>query len=119
MIYQVEFNPWERPAVRHPASRSIDNYVTEQEKSGRGPLLATARKKLADRLIGKGAVRSLKALRLATGVSQSQLGSKIGTSQSRIARLEAGIEEPGLKTLRKLAKALGTDINTLADAFDG
>lgn len=81
-----------------------------------GEALAAARQRLANR-VGQGAPATLRELRLAAGLSQSQLAELTETSQPRIARLEAGREEPGLSTLRKLARALKTDINTVANVF--
>lgn len=41
-------------------------------------------------------------------LTQAELASKMGTSQSTIARLESGKAAPSLSTLRRLAKATGT-----------
>jgi transcriptional regulator with XRE-family HTH domain len=60
---------------------------------------------------------TLRELRLSAGLSQAKLAEAIGTSQPRVARLEAGREEPGLSTLRKLAAVLGTDFNSIEKAF--
>jgi ribosome-binding protein aMBF1 (putative translation factor) len=49
----------------------------------------------------------VRALREEAGLSQRELASRMGTTQSAIARLEAGGAEPTLPTLRRLAGALG------------
>ncbi|HZT09337.1 MAG TPA: helix-turn-helix transcriptional regulator [Chloroflexota bacterium] len=46
------------------------------------------------------------AARLAAGLSQRQLADRIGTSQSAIARMEAGTYHPRVETLLRLADAL-------------
>jgi transcriptional regulator with XRE-family HTH domain len=54
--------------------------------------------------------RLLRALRRDAGLSQRQLAERIGTTQSAIARLEAGRTEPKIATLTRLADALGCDL---------
>lgn len=48
--------------------------------------------------------------RLARGLTQAALASKIGTKQSSIARLESGNYNPSLIFLEKIAKALDTKL---------
>lgn len=50
-------------------------------------------------------------LREAAGLSQRQLAEKMGSTQSVIARLEAGGVEPTLATLDRVAAALGADLD--------
>lgn len=58
----------------------------------------------ADASLGLGPhVRSLRAV---AGLSQQDLAERLGTTQSAIARLEAGRQEPTVGTLRRLAAAL-------------
>lgn len=45
------------------------------------------------------------------GLSQAQLASRMGTSQSTIARLESGQTLPSTKTLLRFAKATGSKIH--------
>ena len=47
------------------------------------------------------------AARLAAGVTQSELASRIGTTQSAIARLEGGSITPTVETLSRLADVVG------------
>jgi ribosome-binding protein aMBF1 (putative translation factor) len=49
----------------------------------------------------------VRALREKAGLSQRELASRMGATQSAVARLEAGGAEPTLPTLRRLAGALG------------
>jgi DNA-binding XRE family transcriptional regulator len=49
-------------------------------------------------------------LRKANGVSQSQMAKKLGTTQSNIARLEAGQQNLTNITLHRIAKAFDRDL---------
>ena len=53
----------------------------------------------------------IRALREKKGLSQRQLAERIGTTQSAIARLEAGNISPSLPTLDKIAHALGAEVS--------
>ena len=48
--------------------------------------------------------------RLRAGLSQAELASRMGTSQSAIARLESGQTLPSTKTLLRFAEATGSKI---------
>lgn len=52
-------------------------------------------------------VNELRLLRRRAGVTQSRLAELAGTSQPTIAAYESGSKVPNLRTLRKLARALG------------
>ncbi|MFI5956861.1 helix-turn-helix domain-containing protein [Cryptosporangium sp. NPDC051539] len=45
--------------------------------------------------------------RRAAGLSQTELAARMGTSQSSVARLEAGDVDPRMSTLERYAEALG------------
>lgn len=47
------------------------------------------------------------AARTRAKLTQAELASRMGTSQSTIARLESGTSKPSLSTLRRYAKATG------------
>jgi predicted transcriptional regulator len=53
----------------------------------------------------------LRALREKKGLSQRELAERVGTTQSAIARLEAGSVSPSLPTLDKIAHALGAEVS--------
>lgn len=53
----------------------------------------------------------LRALREKKGLSQRELAERVGTTQSAIARLEAGNISPSLPTLDKVAAALGAEVS--------
>lgn len=107
--------------VRDPAysataltrSVSVDELLRRSVQKGRGPALERARKRLANRLAAGGLV-TLRELRLRAGMSQVELAARIGTSQSRIARLEAGKENVSLLVAKRLADALGVDLDSVA-----
>ena len=61
--------------------------------------------------------RSLAYYRLAKGWSQKALATRVGTSQSYIARLELGEIDPQVSTLRRLASALEMQPAALLDAL--
>jgi DNA-binding XRE family transcriptional regulator len=52
----------------------------------------------------------IRALRERKGLSQRQLAELVGTTQSAIARLEAGRNSPSLPTLDRIANALGAEV---------
>lgn len=70
--------------------------------------LAEARRAMADSVYATEST-SLSALRLRAGFSQKQLADVVGTSQSHIARIEAGITDPGTDIIARLADALHVD----------
>ena len=49
-------------------------------------------------------------LRTDAGLTQRELASRMGTTQSAIARMEGGGARPSLETLEKLAAAVGFDL---------
>jgi len=49
--------------------------------------------------------------RIKQGLTQAQLANKLGTKQSAISRLERGTVNPSLSFLRRLAKALNTELH--------
>ena len=53
-------------------------------------------------------MRALMHARVHSGLTQSQIAQKMGTSQSAIARLEGWSSNPSVKTLHKYADATGT-----------
>jgi transcriptional regulator with XRE-family HTH domain len=49
-------------------------------------------------------------LRTEAGLTQADLATRMGTTQSAIARMEGGGTRPSLETLEKLATAVGADL---------
>ncbi len=55
-------------------------------------------------------LRSLGARRKELGLSQTVVAARMGTSQSALARLEAGDVDPRISTVERYALALGEDL---------
>lgn len=55
--------------------------------------------------------RQVRELREAHGLSQRQLAERMHTTQSVIARLEAGGSKPSISTLERVANALGASVD--------
>ena len=55
-------------------------------------------------------VRTIIKQRTMKNMTQAELARKVGTRQSAIARLESGMYNPSLRFLKKVAKALDTNI---------
>ncbi len=55
--------------------------------------------------------RQVRELREAHGLSQRELAERMRTTQSVIARLEAGGSKPSISTLERVAKALGSSVD--------
>jgi transcriptional regulator with XRE-family HTH domain len=77
----------------------------------RAAALAKARQRLASTLHPP---LSFAKLRMEHGLSQAELARRIGTSQSRMSRIEAGLDDPRYSTLVKISAVLGVDFNTLS-----
>jgi DNA-binding XRE family transcriptional regulator len=60
------------------------------------------------RAAGVGA--ALRGLRIQAGVTQSVLARKLGTTQSAVARMEAGRARTSLESVERAAAALGCDL---------
>lgn len=52
----------------------------------------------------------LRSLRRAAGLTQSDLAQRLGTTQSAVARLEAGRQRLSLATVQRTAIELGCDV---------
>jgi len=60
--------------------------------------------------------RVLKRLREAKGFSQAVLAKKSGVAQGYISQMEAGEKtNPGIETLKKIAKALSVPVTALLE----
>jgi predicted transcriptional regulator len=55
-------------------------------------------------------IRDLVTARLDSGLSQTELAARMGTSQSAVARLESGDLDARLSTLERYAAALGRTV---------
>src|SRR5215469_5202143 len=57
-----------------------------------------------------GLLRDLLERRRASGLSQTEVAARMGTSQSAVARLEAGASDVRASTLERYAAAIGSEI---------
>jgi predicted transcriptional regulator len=64
-------------------------------------------KEYAETDLGFSVLEALVKARAEAGLTQAKLATRIGTTQSAIARLESGGTLPSLATLRKYAAATG------------
>lgn len=81
----------------------IDALVEQEEADPvTGQAIAAGRQAVADNYYAAD-TRSLSWYRLRNGWSQKELAGRLGTSQSYIARLEAGDIDPQVSTLNRLA----------------
>lgn len=76
-----------------------------EDRPGIAGHLAQARKDLEKMMDTE--QNSLRALRLAAGLSQAKLADRAHTTQSNVARIEAGTLDPGTDMLTQLANAIG------------
>src|ERR1700739_4619794 len=76
------------------------------------PLLPGFREMALRRMAAErsGLVRDLAAMRQAAGLSQTEVAARMGTSQSAVARLEAGTSDVRASTLERYAAAIGGEI---------
>ena len=58
----------------------------------------------------------LRSLRLNAGLSQEELGKKLGLAKSTISMYESGTREPNLEVLEAIADTFNVDMNTLTDS---
>ena len=108
--YQVVDGKGPSPLELGEGLRALLSEFSDQE-------LTDARKRLAERAAIDSAGLSLAGLRLRAGLSQADLADILGTSQSRVSRIEAGREEPGFSFLTRLSDALGSEPNELFAAL--
>lgn len=59
--------------------------------------------------------RRIRAIRTARGLSQAELGEKVGLTADRIQKYENGARKPKLELLKKIAEALGVSSLALTD----
>jgi predicted transcriptional regulator len=65
--------------------------------------------KIADRR--RGLIEELAGARRASGVSQTEIAARMGTSQSAVARLESGELDARMSTLERYAAAVGAVVD--------
>jgi transcriptional regulator with XRE-family HTH domain len=60
----------------------------------------------------------LREARLRAGLTQAELGRRVGRHQSAIARWESGRSRPSLETLRELIRACGLELGFTIANYD-
>ena len=59
--------------------------------------------------------KRIRTIRIARGLSQTQLGEKVGLNADRIQKYENGVRKPKKELLKQIARALGVQTMALAD----
>lgn len=91
----------------------LARHATDPAKAA---LMAEARKKVSQTMY-KDEQNTLIALRLAEGLSQTQLAELAGSTQPYIARIERGQVDPGTDMISRIATALKVDEATAFKAI--
>src|SRR5580658_5736665 len=86
--------------ARMLSSTSMANILRQEERLARD---AALEQMLAELRPEFGLTEQIRRARLRAGMTQAQLARRMGTTQSAIARLEAGLGSPKIRTLKKLA----------------
>lgn len=106
------------PAPLPAGFLDIDQLVEEAEHDPAArDAIAAGRRAVADSYYAK-QPRSLAWYRLKRGWSQKELATRMNTSQSYIARLEAGDIDPQVSTLARLASVFDVTAAELLDALN-
>jgi transcriptional regulator with XRE-family HTH domain len=61
---------------------------------------------------------ALRELREEAGLTQEQLGDRVGTEFNRIGEVERGVANPTLTTLMRLANGLGVPLREIVGRFE-
>lgn len=102
-IFYFEFNAASPSSIAN--TTDIDDVIKEfEQNSEMAKAISKAREKMAESLYGQSV--SFSGLRLAAGLSQDQLAARVKTSQSHIAKIEAGKNDPSTDVIQRLAAAL-------------
>ena len=75
---------------------------------------------LARRLVGadRDLLDDLVKVRIANSRSQTDVAELMGVSPSAVSRIESGVRDPHLSTLRRYAFAVGADVSHVVSRFD-
>ena len=60
----------------------------------------------------------IRAIRKAKGLTQKELGERLGLSSQSVAQWENNLRKPKFETTLKIASALGIDVSVLAPSFE-
>lgn len=107
--------PLPQPKRGRLLSEFVKEWTKDEEKNAE---LKSARAWLGEKISEQSSGVTIKSLRLAKGLSQTDLANLMGTKQPHIARIEKGRDSVTLATLSKLSKFLEVDYNTLVAALE-
>lgn len=62
---------------------------------------------------------AVRRLREEAGLSQEELAARVGRASSWLSQVESGNRDPSWGDVRRLARALGVSLETLADIAEG
>lgn len=114
-LFQVSIGVQNERLSSHGGKRSLSSITREREQ--RDPTfkakMMNGRKLLAEEIHDVDQEDSLVKRRLQQGYSQQYLATILGTSQSHIAKIEAGTLNINFTTATKLADALNTSMDDL------
>lgn len=97
-------------------STPIDEFIANLESQPDwAQSLAESRQEIATDIAP---LSKLSEMRLSRGLSQKQLAEISGCSQPQLARLERGRGNPSVGTLRRIASALGVQLESVVSAFE-
>lgn len=92
-----------------PNTSSLDSLLESLEADpDMADRMSKARKDMAATVYAEEPV-TLSALRLAAGLSQAKLAEKVKSTQSHIAKIERGQNDPGTDLVARIAEALGVE----------
>jgi DNA-binding XRE family transcriptional regulator len=67
----------------------------------------------ADEVFASFAAQGIARVRKARGLTQKQLGEKLGIPQSQVSRLEKNPDASSMRLIKRVAKALGVSVHDL------
>ena len=110
---KTDEKPWRKTHAAGPEERARHERLRAEYAAARPEMRAQALAGLVRRATGgggvpvTGALLTLKAVREAAGVSLTDLAAKAGMQKSTLSRLENGDRNPTVRTLERVAAALG------------
>lgn len=110
-----------KPTIQEQPLDDLDalTQALSQDDAAFSALLKQARQDFAQLAETKDGLPTLTSLRLAAGLTQTELAVKIGQKQSNVSQMEAGLRgNVQRETMKKMCAALNCDMNTLDGALD-
>ncbi len=102
------------PECAHGLDAFLDSFDSNSDIAEHLP---NARREIARDRATEGAAATVAQLRLERGMSQAQLATAIGTSQSMLSLIESRKQKPGEDTIRALARELEVSFDLLMEAL--